>query len=185
MVEVRGKFITLAAGFIKIYPRYYDKADAFVLEKTGLRQTQLDPEAWYDARIYAYLMECFVEASPTKEKALITLGRGIYPTIQRTVGLPPGLETIEDFVEFEAKAYLDNVRGPGVRPRRISKLADGHLRIQLRMDEQPCKIGEGVYQGMLTMTGNPDGIVEHRRCIRNGDPECEFHILTGDSVPSS
>lgn len=176
MVEVKGKFITLAAGFIKIYPKYYEMADKRVFEATGLHQDKLDPEGWYDARLYSYLMECYVEASITKEKALVTLGKGIYPTIRRTVGFPPGLETPMDFIHFEAQAYLDNVRGPGVRPRKITKMSDSYAIVRLRMDEQPCKIGEGVYLGILDIAGHPEGTVEHRRCVKGGDPECEFHI---------
>lgn len=176
MAEVKGKFITLAAGFIKIYPKFYEKADAFVLAKTGLHQDKLDPEAWYDARLYAYLMDCYVEASITGEKALVTLGRGIYPTIKRTVGFPPGLETPMDFIEFEARGYLENLRGPEIRPRKITKVSARHAVVQLRMDEQPCKVMEGVYQGMLEITGQSQGTVEHRKCIKKGDAECEFHI---------
>lgn len=176
MIEVKGKFITLAAGFIKIYPKHYERADARIFEATGVRQEKLDPEGWYDVTLYTYLMDLYVDASLTKEKALVTLGKAIYPTIKRTVGFPPGLETPTDFIEFEAQAYLDNVRGPGIRPRRITKHSDRYVQVRLRMDEQPCRIGEGVYQGMLEMTGHAEGTVEHRKCTRNGDPECEFHI---------
>lgn len=176
MVEVKGKFITLAAGFIKIYPKHFDKANRFIFQKTGLYQDKLDPEGWYDVRIYTYVMDCYVDASITNEKALVTLGRSIYPTIKKTVGFPPGLETPMDFIEFEAQAYLDNLRGPGIRPRKIIKPSDRHAVIRFRMDEQPCKIGEGVYQGILEMTGHPEGTVEHKKCIRDGEPECEFHV---------
>ena len=176
MVEVKGKFITLAAGFIRIYPQYFQKADQRIYEATGLHQHELDPEGWYDVRLYTYLMECYVEASPTKERALITLGRAIYPAIKRTVGFPPELTTPMDFVEFEAQAYLDNLRGPGIRPRKITRVSDRHVVVKFRMDEQPCKIGEGVYQGILEIAGYPNGTVEHHKCIRNRDPECEFHL---------
>lgn len=176
MPEVKGKFITLAAGFIKIYPKYYEKADKLIFDTTGLHQEQLDPEGWYDVRLYTYLMDCYTEASISKANALITLGKNIYPTIKRTVGFPPGLETMMDFIEFEAAAYLANLRGAGIRPRKITKVSDRYAIVRMRMDEQPCKIGEGVYLGMLEMTGNPQGTVEHKKCIKNGDPECEFHI---------
>ncbi len=176
MVEVKGKFITLAAGFIRIYPKHFEKADQRIYEVTGLHQHELDPEGWYPMSLYTHLMDCYVEASPTKERALITLGKAIYPTIKRTVGFPPELETPLDFVQFEAQAYLDNIRGPGIRPRKISKLSDRHVMVRFRMEEQPCKIGEGVYQGILEIAGHPDGSVEHRQCIKNGDAECEFHI---------
>ncbi len=176
MAEVKGKFITLAAGFIKIYPKFYEKADRFVYQSTGLRQDKLDPEGWYDARLYAYVMECYVEASITKEKALVTLGKSIYPTIKRTTGFPPGLETPMDYIEFEAQGYLENLRGPGIRPRKIIKKSDTYAIVQLRMDEQPCKVMEGIYQGILEVTGHEDGSIEHKKCIKNGDPECEFHV---------
>lgn len=176
MVEVKGKFISLAASFIKIYPKFYEKSDQLVFAKTGLLQDKLDPEGWYDIALYTHVMDCYVAASITKERALVTLGKAIYPTIQRTVGFPPGLETPMDFIEFEAKAYLENLRGPGIRPRKIIKLSDRYAIIRLRMDEQPCKVGEGVYHGMLDMTGHPNGTIEHRRCIKNGDLECEYHV---------
>lgn len=32
------------------------------------------------------------------------------------------------------------------------------------------------YEGILDVSGDPHGTVEHRKCIQTGGAECEFHI---------
>lgn len=176
MAEVKGKFIILVASLMKVYKDHIKKADDFIYSGTGKHWNELDPEGWYDTKFYKNFMDCYIEASVSKEKALVTLGKNIYPTIKRTTGFPPGLETPEDFIRFEADGYLANLRGPEIKPRNITKKGDRHIIVKMNMKEQPCKTMEGIYLGMLEMTGNKHGKVEHKRCILKGDPECEFHI---------
>lgn len=176
MAQIKGKFIILTASLMRSYKDALKKADKQIVQSTGKHWDELDPEGWYDAENYRNIIAAYAEASPLKEKAMITLGKRIYPTIKRTVGFPPGLETPLDYIEFEAQGYLENLRGPEIEPRKFVKKEEGHVIVQTRMPEQDCKVLEGVYLGLLEMVGVSGGSVEQMKCVKQGDPICEFHI---------
>lgn len=176
MAEVKGKFIMLTASLTSLYKDTYDRLDRKIYAGTGNHIKELDPEGWYDIRYYNDSMSAYTDASLAKERALVTLGRNIYPTIKNTTGFPPGLETPLDYIEFELQGYLENIRGPEVKPREIVLKEDRHVVIRTQMTEQPCMILEGVYLGILEMLGVTTGKVKHTKCMNNGDPYCEFDI---------
>ncbi|MBN2168366.1 MAG: hypothetical protein JW738_03910 [Actinobacteria bacterium] len=176
MAEIKGKFIILTASLMGLYKNAVQEADEKLFDSTGKHFDELDPEGWYNIKYYNDFISAYVSASPSGEKAMITLGKKIYPTIKKTVGLPAGLETPLDYVEFELKGYLQNCRGPEVKPRKIISRERNRVVIQTRMTEQPCKLLEGVYLGILTLAGAPEGQVKHSKCISKGDDVCEFEI---------
>jgi hypothetical protein len=49
-------------------------------------------------------LDKYVEASISGDKALVTFGRRIYPTIK--AGLPSHLKTALDFLKFETEGYI-------------------------------------------------------------------------------
>ena len=176
MAEIKGKFISLCASLMALYKDKLAKADEAIFSQTGKHWHELDPEGWYDAALYRSTIAAYVEGSPAREEAMVTLGKLIYPTIKRTVGFPPGLSNPVDYITFESEGYQANLRGPEIKPRNFVKKEDGHIIIETRMEEQDCKVLEGVYLGILEMAGVPNGKVSHTRCIKKGDPFCEFHV---------
>jgi hypothetical protein len=176
MAEIKGKFITLAASLMGIYAKALEEVDQELFKATGKHWNELDPEGWYGIAHYNNFMLAYAKASPTGERAMVTLGKNVYPTIKRTVGFPPGLETPVDYIKFESRGYIENVRGPEVNPRQFLKQERGHVIVQTRMLEQDCLVLEGVYQGILGLAGVQDGKVEQKKCIKQGDDTCEFHI---------
>jgi hypothetical protein len=176
MAEIKGKFILLTANLMSLYEDKLEKADQHLHSKTGKHWNELDPEGWYDTELYRFFISSYVEGSPSKEEAMVTLGKLIYPTIKKTVGFPPGLKTPIDYIEFESNGYTENIRGPQIRPRKFLQKENGNVIVELRMEEQDCKVLEGVYLGILAMAGVPGGKVEQKKCIKNGDPACEFHV---------
>lgn len=177
MIQVKGKFITLAASLMSIYTDALEWANNQLFQDTGKHWNELDPEGWYDSKHYRNMMSAYVEASPSKENALITLGKQIYPTFKKTIGLPSHLKTPIDFLSFENKGYQESFKGPGIRPRRFVKKENGYVIIQTKMTEQDCKILEGVYMGIMKMAGVMRGKIYQEKCIKNGDNYCEYHII--------
>jgi len=176
MAEIKGKFITLTASLMEVYQEARMEADKRLFTATGTHWNELEPDGWYDIKHYNDFISTYVQASPSREKAMITLGRNIYPTIKETAGFPPGLTTPIDFIEFESRGYQENLRGPEIKPRMFLKKDDGQVIVQTKMTEQNCKVLEGVYLGILKMAGLPNATVEQKKCLRNGDSNCEFHI---------
>ena len=176
MAEIRGKFITLTASLMGLYEKQLEEANNLIIKETGTPWKKLDPEGWHDIKYYNNFIDSYVSASPSREKAMITLGKKIYPTIKKTVGFPPNLNKIIDYVEFESQGYLENVRGDDVEPRNIIKNERGLIVLETHMKEQNCKTLEGVYLSMLALAGIENGSVVQKKCIKNGDPNCEFHI---------
>ncbi len=177
MAQIKGKFISLTAGLMSVYGEALQKADQQLFETSGKHWNELDPEDWYEAKHYRDFIAAYVKASPTQERAMITLGKNIYPTIKKTAGFPPGLDTPIDYIEFESTGYIENLRGPEIKPRQFLKKQDGHVIVRTRMIEQDCKVLEGVYLGILGMAGVSNGDVKQEQCIKHGDSTCEFHII--------
>ena len=176
MAEIKGKFIMLCGRLMSLYEDKLKKADNVIFAKTGKHWDELDPESWYDAELYRTVIAKYVEGSPGKEKAMVTLGKLIYPTIKETAGFPPELKTPLDYIVFESDGYMANLRGPEIKPRNFLKKEEGEVILETRMEEQPCKLLEGVYIGILEMIGITSGKVEHNKCITKGDLMCEFRI---------
>ncbi len=176
MAQIKGKFISLTAGLMSVYGDALEQADQQLFEASARHWNELDPEGWYDVKHYCDFIDAYVKASPTREQAMITLGKNIYPTIKRTAGFPPGLDTPLDYIEFESMGYVQNLRGPEIQPRQFIKKKDGHVIVRTRMIEQDCRVLEGVYLGILGIAGVSNGGVKQEQCVKQGDNTCEFHI---------
>jgi len=81
MIEIRGKFITLVASLMRLYKDSFEKADSKLYAETGRHWNELEPECWYDIKHYTNFAYTYRDSSPSKDNALITLGKQIYPTI--------------------------------------------------------------------------------------------------------
>jgi hypothetical protein len=162
---------------MRIYKTELEKADRQLFRDAGKHWHELEPDGWYDARHYRNFINGYVKASPAKENAMITLGKQIYLTVKQMDGFPPGLKTPIDYLEFEAKTYLEAFQGAEISPRKFIKKYPGYVIIQTKMTEQDCKVVEGVYRGIMRLAGVSRGKIQQAKCIKNGDAFCEFHIL--------
>ncbi len=177
MIKVRGKFITLVASLMVIYKDALKKADRQLFMETGKHWNELEPDGWYDVRHYNNFIRAYVESSASKENAMITFGKQIYPTVKKLDGFPAGLKTPIDYLEFEVETYINAFQGPGIKPRKFIRKEPGYVIIQTKMPEQDCKTLEGVYMGIMKLAGVAKGKIEQTRCLKRGDSFCEFHIL--------
>jgi len=176
MIETRGKFFTLAGSLMSLYPAQRDKADAVLFNRTGKHWHELDPDGWYDTDIYQVFIDTYCESSVTGERAIYTLGQNYFPTIKKLGGLPDDVDNALDMVIFSTQSFADDHKGPGIRPIRIIKAVDADVILDIPDCGYDCRLGEGVYQGILGMYGIKDGEVEQVKCVKKGDSSCEFHI---------
>jgi hypothetical protein len=172
MAEVKGKFITLAGSLMGLYKENQRRADEQLFQATGKHYAELDPEAWYDTRLFDIFMKEYAKGSPAGERAIVTLGRNVYPTIKKTSGLPPEIKTVLDSLVFEAKGFELNHRGADVKPRKFIKKEDKHIIVQAPAPGYSQKLFEGVFLGIIQMYGINNGKV----IMTKGAPEFEYDI---------
>lgn len=176
MAQVKGKFITLAGTLMSLYSAQRTEADKILFSKTGKHWNELDPEGWYDTRFFHLFMETYAKASPTGYRAIITLGKNVYPTIKKTAGLPPHLKTPLDFIKFEAEGFMANHSGADVKPRKFLKAEDREVIVQAPAPGYNPVLYEGVFLGILEMCGVTTGKVVQTKSQDKGDGTSEFHI---------
>ncbi len=174
--EIRGKFIRLAGALMSIYPAQREKADAVLFARTGRHWDELDPAEWFDAEIYKVFLDAYCEGSVTGEKALLTLGRNIFPTKKKRGELPDYIDSPLDLLVYSTESFTDDHRGEGIRPVRVVKADEGEAIFDVPDHGYDCRVDEGVYLGILGMFGIEGGVVEQAKCKKKGDPSCEFHI---------
>jgi predicted hydrocarbon binding protein len=121
-------------------------------------------------------LDTYCQSSVSGEKALITLGRNIFPTKKKLGDLPDDISTALDLLVFSTMSFTEDHRGTGIRPVKIIKAVDGEAVFDIPDHGYDCRVDEGVYQGILGMFGIENGKVEQTECKKKGDPSCEFHI---------
>ena len=176
MAKIKGKFITLTGSLMSLYPDSRDVADKQLFAKTGKHWNELDPEGWYDTSLMDQFMKTYAKASPTGERAIVNLGRQVYPTIKKSSGLPPNLKTPLEFLKFEADGFMANHNGTDVKPRKFIAAQERNVVVQAPAPGYDSKLFEGVYLGILEMCGVPSGKVEQTKSQEKGDPTSEFKI---------
>jgi hypothetical protein len=159
------------------YPRQLDQADTLLIAKCGKHWNELDPEAWYDTSSWGVFMDAYAKASVTGYRALVTLGRKVYPTIKQAGGLPPALKTPLDLIKYEAVGFLADHRGADVRPRKFIKAIDCDVVVEAPAPGYNSRLYEGVLLGILEICGMTSGKVEQTKSQEKGDPTSEFHIV--------
>ncbi|MGB6065075.1 MAG: hypothetical protein WBG50_09715 [Desulfomonilaceae bacterium] len=178
MAEVKGKFITLACDLIKTKQEARQEAMRRVQNLTGKGPYELDPEGWYDTKVFQAVFSAILDHTEGVMgwAAIKVIGQLVYPTIKNTVGLPPELKTPSDFVKFEAQGFLLNHRGPEVIPRKFIQDRDQDIIVEAPSPGYDCVLIEGVYEGILHICGVGDGRVRQTQCVKKGNSTCIYHI---------
>jgi predicted hydrocarbon binding protein len=156
------------------------KAEVFqkVKSLTGKEWDQLEPEGWYDTKVYGAIFEIMEKHYGTVVAlaSIKAMGRRIYPTIDKTVGLPKHLKTPLDWLKWENNSFLNDTRGTGVVPRKFIKTEPGHVIVEAVSPGYSCVLVEGLYESILNICGITDYKVTQTRCVEKGDPVCEYDI---------
>jgi predicted hydrocarbon binding protein len=178
MAELKGKFIQLACNFLSSSPVTQQAAMRAVQIKAGMSHEELNPEEFYPTSI---LDAVFKEIDNNESEMMAqvrkkVIGQEVYSTIKFTVGIPEHIKTPLDHVKFEAEGFLLNHRGADVRPRRILKAEDHLVIIEAPAPGYDCTWIEGVFEGILRMTGHAGKVVKQTMCVKNGDDTCVYEI---------
>jgi predicted hydrocarbon binding protein len=178
MAQVKGKFITMACSLLENKPEA--KADAAQRIKTLAKKdwNQLDPEGWYDTSIFEAVFKAVEKQDgPVLGWASIkTMGRRVYPTIDKTVGLPKNLKTPLEWLKWEGNSFLQDHQGSGVFPRKFLKIEHNHVAVEAISPGYNCALIEGVYEGILEICKIKNYKVVQTRCVKKGDTACEYDI---------
>ena len=177
MAEVKGRFITLTGTLMSPWPRQLDQADTLLMAKCGKRWNELDPEGWYDTSSCGVFMDAYAKASVAGDRALVTLGRNIYPAIKQAGGLPRQLQAPLDCIRYEAEDFLASHRGTDVKPRKFIKAVEHDVVVEAPAPGYNSRLYEGVFLGILALCGATTGKVEQTKRQEKGDPTSEFHIV--------
>ena len=164
MAQVKGKFITLSCSLLETKPNAKVAALNAVKTMTGKEFNELDPEGWYDTKIFQAVFQAIEDnSSPLLARAAIKLiGQRVYPTIEKTAGLPKTLKTPLDFIKFEAEGFLLNHQGSDVKPRKIIIAEDKNVVIEANSPGYSPVLIEGVFLGILEMCMIKTGKVEYK-----------------------
>ncbi len=176
MAQVKGKFITLIGSFMGGYLNARKEVDDLLFAETGKHYNEVEPEGWYDVKWNRLFLEAYVKASPSKEFAMITYGKSIYPILKRSNLLPTNLKTVLDFIKYEAEGFQTAHKGSDVKPRKFIKLTEGDVIVEAPAPGYNSKMYEGVYLGILEMLGVKTGKVVQTKSQEKGDITSEFHI---------
>lgn len=149
MAKVKGKFIKLTGNLMLEKERVL--ANEYLQKETGLTHRQLEDEAWYEVSIFDKFMKICAENSLSKDFMYIFIGKKVYPTIKKSVGLPEHLKTPLDFIKFEAEGFLMNHLGNDVVPRKFIKAENKEVIVQAIAPGYDSKLYEGVFLGILEM----------------------------------
>ena len=184
MAEVRAKFITLACDLIKTKPQARAAAIEAVKRLTGSHPNDLDPEEFYDTRVFEAVFSTIEQTHPgvIGWATIRVIGQLVYPTIKATVGLPDHLRSPAEFIQFDSEGFLANHRGPDIIPRKFIKVQDGEILVEAPSPGYNCILIEGVYEGILQLCGVKDGKVKQIKCVKNGDSTCLYQVTWGGAV---
>ncbi|MDC7124708.1 MAG: hypothetical protein PQJ46_04025, partial [Spirochaetales bacterium] len=81
-----------------------------------------------------------------------------------------------DFIKFEAEGFKNEHRGSDVVPRKIIEAKEGKVLIEAMSPGYDCLLIEGVYLGILDMCNVSNKEVMQTKCVKRGDPVCEYLI---------
>jgi hypothetical protein len=178
MAQVKAKFIQLACNFLSSSPDTQRDAIANVERKVGKPYKELDPEAYYDTSVLDVVFK-EIDRHESEFMARVrkkVIGQEVYSTIKFSVGIPEHIKTPLDHVKFEAEGFLLNHKGADVVPRKILLAEDHHVVIEAPSPGYDCTWIEGVFEGILRMTGHSGKTVKQTACVKKGDRTCVFDI---------
>ena len=177
MAQIKGKFIKLTGFLMSLYKDAQQSANSYLQQELGIDFKDIEDEKFYDTKIWSRFMDEYAQVSVTKDKAYVTLGQKVYPTIKKTTGLPDHLKTPLDYILYEAEGFKLNHRGSDVIQRKILQKQDKHIIMEAPAPGYDCRLYEGVFLGILQMIGVSSGKVIQTKCQQHkGDSTCEFHI---------
>ncbi|MFD0998082.1 hypothetical protein ACFQ21_02150 [Ohtaekwangia kribbensis] len=160
MAQVKGKFITLTGMLAFNSKGSIEKIDDYLVKETGLTHWELDPEEFYDTTTWQEVLTIYSQDFPDPKQAILDLGKRIYPTLKRTVGLPSHLKTPKDFILFEAEGFKLN-HSSDVEPRKVLEATETSVTMYVPALGYDEALYIGVWLGILEIISIQTGKVEN------------------------
>ena len=160
MGQVKGKFFKMAGSLMMKHE--LDKANDYLKGMTGATHLDLEDDGWYETSIFDSFLNIPAQMSVNKDYTYVIVGKRVYPTIKKTVGLPAELKTPLDFLKYEAQGFLMNHKGDDVVPRKFIKVDNKEVIVQAKSPGYNNRLFEGVFLGILEMCGINSGKVERQ-----------------------
>jgi hypothetical protein len=178
MAMLKGKFITMACSLLELNPKAKLEVAQGIKDMTGMEWKDLPSEDWFEAEVEESIFKVVEKHnSPVMAASIIkAMGRRVFPTISKTTGFPEDLKTPLDFLKWEGESFLRDHKGSDVVPRKFIKTDPGHVIVEAVSPGYNCIHIEGVFEGILKMCKINEFKVEQTRCVKNGDPVCEYDI---------
>jgi hypothetical protein len=178
MAKSKGKFIMMAYSLLELNPEAQAEAVQSIKRLTGADVTKLAPEGWYDTNVIGTIFQIAEKyyGAIMAWSTIKVMGRRVYPTIAKTVGFPAHLKIPLDWLQWEGQSFLDDHQGNDVVPRKFLKTDPGHVVVEAISPGYSCILIEGVYEGILEMCKIKHYKVKQTRCVKKGDPVCEYDI---------
>lgn len=178
MAKSKGKFVAMAYTLLELNPEAQIEAARKIKQLTGQDLTQIIPEGWYDTSVIESVFQIVEKyyGSIMAWSTIKVMGRRIYPTIAKTVGLPTHLKTPLDWLRWEGQSFLNDHQGRDVVPRNFLKVETGHIIVEAISPGYNCILVEGVFEGILDMCNIKTYTVKQTRCVKKGNPVCEYDI---------
>lgn len=145
-------------------------AGADLSPETRATLRKVDPDAWY----HGQLLETVLRELEAKNPALPELmGRNIY-FMSRGLFEALGLTTASAVIQALPRFWFEGTRGDG-GVFRVEMLGERHARVEA---EQPynCLFEMGAVRGCCESFDAYDVEIEHRGCMRKGQPFCTFEV---------
>jgi hypothetical protein len=164
MAQIKGKFIAFTVQLMSIYKDAQKDAEEALFKLSGKHSNELEPETFYDTKLWDIALKAYADSSPTGKTAIVTMGRNVYPLINKTVGIPPEkIKTPFDAIMFETENFLVDHKSDSVSkviPRKVLLSEDRHIIIEAPAPGYDPILYKGVFLGILDMLGIKTGKVE-------------------------
>ncbi len=177
MAQVKGLGIVLISMLMGVYQNERKEADDLFFAETGKHIDEVDPEDWYDTKWIKFLLDAYVKASPSKEFALVTFGKQMYPTLKRGNMLPTHLKTPLDYIKYDAEFYFSVHKGPDVLPKKIIKSTSNEIIIEATTPGYDSKVNIGIFLGIFKVLQINTAKVVQTKSQEKGDNTSEFHMI--------
>lgn len=183
MAKSKGKFIMMAYGLLELNPEAKREALESIQRLTGQDVSQLSPEGWYDTNVIGSIFQIAEKhyGSIMAWSTIKVMGRRVFPTIAKTIGFPSHLKTPLDWLKWEGHTFLNDHQGRDVVPRNFLITEPGHIVVEALSPGYSCVFVEGVYEGILDMCHIKQYKVRQTRCVKKGDPVCEYDITWSEA----
>lgn len=159
-----------------LYPKALETINSTLIRYTGKAWNKLDPNEFYDIRLFSECLQSYSSATKMGTKAISVFGRHFYPTIQSTYGIPPQIKTITDHLKYESEMFIKTHQGVNVEPRKITAKSEKEIQVLTKSVGYDPILFQGVFIGVFQTIGIRSVVVTHTKRQVSYNDYNEFKI---------